>query len=526
MKIQDFLAHHRIKQNPFSEEDAQTDEVFKDFCISSTYHPAWDKVYGNPADPSSSIVFGEKGSGKTAMRLQVQQHIEKYNVDNPEKRCFVVSYDDFNPFLDHFRERIGRRYKRPEKILSQYQLWDHMDSIMSLAVTKLVDHIIAPRSARPASKGDKDQATPNGHAIPKHPHRRLDRHQRRDLLLLASCYDNANSAPLGTRWRLLRRRIGGRSFLSWWPWALGMAGSLGVCAASIAAVVMDRMKDADGNPVYSVNLWDTCVRRFWWVYLLIAIACWGPWVYRFLNRWWTSVGIARRIRVLKRNALPLTRILMRFRGSALARQPLPNKDRTDDRYAMLAKLQGVLRSLGFSGMTVLVDRIDEPHLINGSAEAMRAFIWPMLDNKFLKQEGIGFKLLLPSELTEFIDREDRDFYQRARLDKQNMVPSLDWTGEALYDVACARLAACSDSATPPTLTDMIADSVPKQRLYDSLMSLRVPRHMFKFLYRSIVAHCNKYSDSEPEYRIASETYEAELAIYRQAQTTADKGMGA
>ena len=64
----------------------------------------------------------------------------------------------------------------------------------------------------------------------------------------------------------------------------------------------------------------------------------------------------------------------------------------------LAKLQNVLRTLGFSGIVVLVDRVDEPYLINGSAELMRALVWPLLDNKLLKHPGIGFKLLLPSEL--------------------------------------------------------------------------------------------------------------------------------
>ena len=92
---------------------------------------------------------------------------------------------------------------------------------------------------------------------------------------------------------------------------------------------------------------------------------------------------------------------------------------------------------------MLVDRVDEPHMINGSVEQMRMLLWPMLDNKFLKHPGIGFKLLLPIELSHYIDREDRDFYQRARLDKQNMIPSLEWTGEALFDVASARLKACA-----------------------------------------------------------------------------------
>ena len=49
-------------------------------------------------------------------------------------------------------------------------------------------------------------------------------------------------------------------------------------------------------------------------------------------------------------------------------QPLPNKERTDDRYELLIKLQGILRTLGYAGVIVLIDRVDEPHVINGSAE--------------------------------------------------------------------------------------------------------------------------------------------------------------
>ena len=70
MKVQQFLDHHGIARNPFAEEDAQTDPVFKEFCIESTYHPTWDKVYGDPSEPATAIIFGEKGSGKTAMRLR------------------------------------------------------------------------------------------------------------------------------------------------------------------------------------------------------------------------------------------------------------------------------------------------------------------------------------------------------------------------------------------------------------------------------------------------------------------------
>ena len=111
------------------------------------------------------------------------------------------------------------------------------------------------------------------------------------------------------------------------------------------------------------------------------------------------------------------------------------------------RIRDTLRSLGapdkLRDWEQTVDRVDEPHLINGSPDKMRAFIWPMLDNKFLKHPGLGLKLMLPLELTRFLDREEKQFYERARLDKQNLISNFEWSGEALFDVANARLKACS-----------------------------------------------------------------------------------
>ncbi|MEM7314767.1 MAG: hypothetical protein AAF497_16595 [Planctomycetota bacterium] len=525
MRIQDFLAHHKIKGNPFAEEDAQTDAVFKNHCISSTYHPAWDKVYGSPADPSTSIVFGEKGAGKTALRLQVEKHIEQYNLENPEDRCFVVAYDDFNPILDQFRERVGRRSRRPEKTLQQFQLWDHMDAILSLATTKLVSAIIEGKSPTGTSgittKKADEPAPIQGHSIPKNLRKRLDKQQRRDLMLLATCYDNTAAAPLPMRWSQLRSRIGGGSWSSWWPFNLGWKVSALVLATLIAFWVFDMgwvetMKEKE--------FWATYVTPYWWAYPLIALLGWLPWLYRSGQRWLTAMGITRRLRVIERRSFPLSRMLMRFGGSQLARQPLPNKDRTDDRYSLLAKLQGILKSLGFKSMVVLVDRLDEPHMINGSADAMKALLWPMLDNKFLKQEGLAIKFLLPIELQSFIQREGRDFNQRARLDKQNVVPSLRWTGQALYDVANARLAACAEDGAKPKLADIVDETLTLPRIFDALQGLRVPRHVFKFLYRVISEHCNRHSDNAPEYRIAGDTFESELGIYKREMEVSDRNL--
>ncbi|HEY1600200.1 MAG TPA: hypothetical protein VGG64_11390 [Pirellulales bacterium] len=496
MKIQQFLDHHGIGVNPFSEEDAQTDPVFKDHCIYSTYHPSWDKVYGDPAEPATSIVFGEKGSGKTALRLQIVRHLTEYNRKNPNQRLFVIEYDDFNPFLDRFVERVSARAIRKDQVLSQWKLWDHMDAILSLGVTRLVDRILdgpKQQNPSPADIGPLETGL-------------LDRHQARDLLLLAACYDRSMAEAPRRRWHRLRRKLRFRTWRARWPAALGFVVVIAVLTAIGAAQDWSWL----GTP---------------WPYIVMA-AAWIPWVVRATRWMWRARRVARQLRVIKREVNPLRQVLMNFTTDQLAGQPLPERDRTDDRFELLVKFQGVLAGLGFTGVVVLVDRVDEPHFVNGAADRMRGLLWPLLDNKFLKHPGLGFKLLLPIELSYFIEREDRDFYQRARLDKQNMIPSLDWTGEALYDVANARLKACAIDGRTPSLRNLFDDTVDDRRLIAALRTLRVPRHLFKFLYRVFVAHSNAHTDENPVWQISGPTFESVLALYERDQEAFDRGMAA
>ena len=196
MNIQHFLEHHGIIRNPFAEEDAQTDPVFKDHCISSAYHPIWDKVYGDPKEPSTSIIFGPKGSGKTAMRLQIDRHLARYNDEHPQQRIYVIRYDDFNPFLDHFCERMSRRTsKKPEKVLDAWRLWDHMDAILCLGVSDLVNEVLRT--------GDDESP----HSLSNQTLERLDRTDARDLLLLAACYDQSTADSFPRRWNFLRKKL-------------------------------------------------------------------------------------------------------------------------------------------------------------------------------------------------------------------------------------------------------------------------------------------------------------------------------
>ena len=486
MKIQEFLEHHGIAGNPFAEEDAQNDTVFKRTCLETTFHPSWDKIYGDPSDPSTSIVFGEKGAGKTALKLQMVRQFDRHNTAAPDRRTFGVLYDDFNPFLDRFVSRVGP--SRPvEKVLGQWKLWDHMDAILSLAVTQFVTELTDSASRRSAAKLTPPQA--------------------RDLALLAACYDQSTGETFPARWRKLRSRTGYTAWLGLWPLVLGL-----VATAAFAAAV-----------AFGVSRGNTGWLAAWWPWLLLA-AAWGPWGVRRAKALWTAARIVRSMRTGNRTVGQLSKALARMPEVDLAGQPLPLLARSDDRYELLAKFQGILAAQGYSGMVVIVDRLDEPHLINGSAERMKQVIWPMLDNKFLKSPGMGFKLLLPVELYRFIEREDEQFNQRARLDKQNLVPSLEWSGETLYDIASTRVKAASVGSPPATLAQLFEPEVDQRRLLDGLRSLRVPRQLFKFLYRLLVAHCHAHTDEQPVYRIPLERFETVLAVFRRDQDAFDRGL--
>jgi len=500
MKVQQFLDHHGIARNPFAEEDAQTDPVFKEHCIESTYHPTWDKVYGDPAEPATSIIFGEKGSGKTAMRLQLARHLEHYNDRHPGKRLFVVHYDDFNPFLDRFRDRLARRNRKPERVLAQFKLWDHMDAVLSLAVTGLVDRVLDVK--QPSQTVVCDIAANDVDA--------LDQNQARDLLILAACYDQSTAETFKGRWHRLRKRLKFQSWKSYWQLAVGWG-----CTALLVLLVLIIV-------AYGGQNW----LPPWWVYPILLAAAWTPWLRHVWKNFWLARGVLSRMRVGIRETNPLRQVLMQFLPAELTGQPLPNKDSTDDRYELLMKLQGLLASLGHSGMIVLVDRLDEPHLVNGSAELMKALLWPILDNKFLKHPGLGLKLMLPIELTRFIEREEREFYQRARLDKQNMIPSFEWTGEALYDVATARLKACAKPGAKPALSDLFDPGLSQPRMIETFRTLRVPRRLFKFLYHLIAAHASAHTDQNPSWQISTTLFESTLALSLRDQDAFDRGVGA
>jgi len=493
MKIDQFLKHHGIASNPFSEEDAQTDLVFKRKCLEHVHHPEWDKFLGSPMEPSTAVVFGEKGSGKTALRLQATARIDEHNAAHPDLRVFLIQYDDFNPFLDHFKTATGAA--NPDAALAQWRLQDHMDAILSLGVTKLVDQLSDPKS-----KADLTALTPD---------------QRRDLLLLATLYDASTKEPIQNRWNRLRRWSGFRPLWSRRDLQIG----IGMTILVFALIYL----------IPSLRSWNVLP----WMILPLATG-WVYWTWRFARAQWHASGIRRAMRVLSRDSAALGAELLWFEPSDLGGQPLPSSGTKagsgEERFELVRKFQGVLTALNYPGVIVLVDRVDEPQQVEGDPRRMRALVWPLLDHKFLRHPGLGFKLLLPIELAYFLDKEDKEFYDKARPDKLNMIKPLRWTGASLYDLATDRLRACAvvgadGVPAQPRLRALVDEAIDDSALQDALAHVRTPRHLFKFLHRLIQEHCQRHTEDKPIWRIEPDTFRKVYDGYLRELDAFDRGYG-
>lgn len=182
---------------------------------------------------------------------------------------------------------------------------------------------------------------------------------------------------------------------------------------------------------------------------------------------------------------------------------IPDREDQDKRYEATQRLLRVLEPLGYTSVVVLVDRVDEPVLINSDAQRMRKLVWPMLNNKFLQQERVGIKMLLPIELGQLLETESSEFQRQARLDKQNLVNPLRWTGATLYDLCTSRFRNCQrgEGTQIEELKDLFEDDVEHRDLVDALDQMHQPRDAFKFLYSVILRHCQNTPGDAEKYKI-------------------------
>ncbi len=482
MNIDSFLQHWSVNENPFRAEEARHDQVFARLGTGRAQHPDFEKITGDLERPSTSIVFGEKGSGKTAIRLQLEDRIRKHNERHADQKVFLIGYDDLNPALDQLCRVSGvdggGGGAEIQQVLEGLRLVDHVDAMLGAAVAGVVDAVISEARVGESREHVWRVVRRSGIGV------------RQDLRLLQAVYDRRQDQFM--RAKALKGRLkaggGGRMWgmLAWLGWIAPGA----VVAASLY------FKDVE---------WITQMAWLWafGVAMVLWLACVGK--HALVDKWFLkrlARRVVRDVRVVDRDVDQLAAVLGMLPESMRASGVLPTDGVDDIRYEMLARVRRVLAPLGYTGIMVVMDRVDEPTVINGETHRMRAVIWPLLNSKFLQQERIGFKLLLPIELRHELFRESASFFQEARLDKQSLVERLSWTGAMLYDLCNARLRVCRDTgAEDMALTDLFEPDVTARALIDALDQMHQPRDAFKLLYRCMQEHCASVTDDEPKWRI-------------------------
>lgn len=498
-----FLRHHGLTANPFRGEEARQDVVF-DQIEAECRHPDFDKILGDLDHPSSSVVFGERGSGKTAIRLQIERILKERDIaDGEGPRIWMVAYDDFNDLIARFMRTVGE--EDPDDALRKITLVDHMDGLLDRIVPPIIDGLLQDRSDAPEF-GKNQDVRKTVRALPEE--------VRSQILRLQICYDRPGTVE--SRAKKLKRlfRLGGSAgvFVTK-VWTLILAAMAAVWAVvTITGLV----------PMADYPQWITLLPTW----LLLACAAYAG-VRWLINEWKlsrTARQLQRAIRVDDRGISSFRAGLTHLSKAYQNRRELPLDELDSSRYALFEGLVTLLNAFGYDSVMVLVDRLDEPTAINGNAHRMKSFIWPVFNNKFLQMKKVGFKLLLPLELRAEILREREGFFREARLDKQHMIDRLAWSGAMLYDLCNYRYKACLTAETREednrNIMELFEEGLNRQELVDALDQLQQPRDAFKFLYAVIQEHCSNTTAEDQNFNISRVT----LDLVRKREVQRKEGM--
>lgn len=476
MFTQKWRDHWGLSRDPFACEDADKDPILGQVDASAV-HTGFDRVFGNPEVPSPGIVFGEKGSGKSGLRLMMKRRIAEHNKAHPEGKVFQIEYIDFDVQMEQFRKAIGASSdprKAAKAVVENWKIADHLDSILSLGVTGLVDRCL--------ERGER----PNNFA-PK---------QKIDLLLLAGLYDNSPRRTTGQAVAGLKRALRARAGHAAWRKFLAIVGSLLAVLVALAP------------HVFEWNEWgDLGDRSVWYIVAgALFVLVWGWYGLGKLMTGWKAQSIRRAVRVLPSDSRPLAEVLMSLSPKERGEYLLPSGSDEASRYDLINRFLGVLKGFGYQGSYVLVDRVDEPTLLSGSEEHMKRFVHRLLDIKLLQYPNLALKLFLPIEMETLYRSATAEELKRMRLDKSNLISELKWTGQELYEVANQRLLASLTPGSPVReLRDLFAEDLDFGHVKETLTTLGTPRYAFGFLSATFSEYVrdlpNELDSDDPAWRV-------------------------
>ena len=462
MFIETWRKHWGLTQDPFSCEDADKDVILPRMSETAV-HSAFDRLYGDPLSPAPGIVFGEKGSGKSGLRLAMRR---KLSGPAHGARVLCTEYLDFDGYLERFRRSVGAKAAADRigrAVRDHWTLSDHLDALLSGGVTELVDQVLA----------EADWPT-------------LTSKQKADLLLLTGFYYDSRRSTTEDALRRLRGRLRLKSLRA--PIVRTVRILLSVVAVALAlapSVGPSLGLDVPGTPLA------------WYVAAAVLLSVvWGEALYRKAQLAAAARSV-RNVRVLDRDPALVAGVLAGLDPHVRREFALPKGTDQATRYDHVARFESLMRSFGRDSWYVLVDRIDEPSGLNSDPDAARRFVETLLDHKLLQVPGLALKLFLPVELDGIYRNASPDELKRMRLDKSNLVPQLDWTGQELIEIANQRIDACS-SSPGLTLQRFFAEDLSPDYLRQTLQTLGTPRYALGFLTSVFLEYARNLPGDLPE----------------------------
>jgi len=452
MFTQKWRDHWGLARDPFACEDADKDPVLSQIDPSAV-HSGFDRVFGNPEVPSPGIVFGEKGSGKSGLRLMMRRRIESHNKAHPQAKVFQVEYIDFDVQMEQLRQSI-RGSNDPRKaakaVVDAWKLSDHLDAILALGVTRLLDCCLEG-GERPAD---------------------FKRKQKVDLLLLSALYDSSQRRTTDEALSGLRSALHPRLAHAVWRKFLAIAVTI---LAVFAALVPHIASWQEWGNVGQSNYW-------YGAGAVLALLTWGWYGIGNLLLDWDAKKTIKHVRVISQDASPLASILKGLSPKEREEYLLPSGTDDASRFDLLSRFLGVLAGFGYGGCYVMVDRVDEPSLLSGNEEHMKRFVQKLLDIKLLQYRDLALKLFLPIEMETLYRNANSEELKRMRLDKSNLIGELKWTGQELYEVANQRLlASLAPGSSVKELRDLFDEDLEFAHIKETLSTLATPRYAFGFL---------------------------------------------
>lgn len=457
--------HWALDEDPFVQEDADKDPVLRRVPLEAV-HSSFDRLYGSLDAPGPGVVFGEKGSGKSSLRLAMKRRLDG-------ESAFFVEYIEFDSFLTEARkaDRLPPNGpKTPRRIVERFGLADHVDAMLSLGTTKLVEEILA---------GGRPEAA------------RLPRKQKATLLALAGLYYRSDDRSGDEVDKGLRKALKMRSSRPFWR-------TTGRLVATVLGAAMLAMPYAEDLGI-DLSSMDPAHEAWTWAGGGLLALTWGQALVARLATRRRAALATKAVRVVPRDPDPLARLLGRLSPSLRRDLALPDGSAVGTRLVLLQRFVALLKELGAPSFYVLMDRIDEATILSGRAELMRPFIESLLEHRLLQFEGLALKLFLPIELSRLYLGASPEELKSMRLDKANSIPELRWSGQELAEVAAQRLRAVRPEGTPidqpgGRLSDFFEPDVGDADIREALGELGTPRLAFGFLGALFADHARELDD--------------------------------